>query len=58
MTVRKLPLTRQPYLDVGLEEVEAPESLDPAALDLMTEIRRLVKTDRELVDKVSSANMA
>lgn len=56
MTVRKLPLTRQPYLDAGLEEVDAPESLDPAALDLMTEIRRLVKTDRELVDKVSSAN--
>ena len=49
-------MTRQPYLDAELEEVDAPESLDPAALDLMTEIRRLVKTDRELVDKVSSAD--
>ncbi|KAK8861532.1 hypothetical protein IAR55_002354 [Kwoniella newhampshirensis] len=51
LNVRKIPLTRQPYLDDDLEGSETPSILDQGALDLLGDIRKIVLTDRELADK-------
>lgn len=51
LKVRKIPLIPQAYLDKDLREIELPDSLDPAAIDLFSEIRKIILTDRELPDK-------
>ncbi|WVQ83621.1 ATP-dependent rRNA helicase SPB4 [Cryptococcus sp. DSM 104549] len=51
LNVRKIPLTKQPYLNAELEEVDIPAELDPEVPTLLRDIRKLVLTDRELADK-------
>ncbi|ORY27454.1 P-loop containing nucleoside triphosphate hydrolase protein [Naematelia encephala] len=58
LAVRKIPLDRQAYLDHQLKQVDdAPETatIDPAALELLCDIREIVLTDRELADKAAKA---
>ncbi|WVR03847.1 hypothetical protein IAU60_000844 [Kwoniella sp. DSM 27419] len=55
LNVRKIPLTRQSYLGADLREAECPAELDPDALGLLAEIRKITLTDRELADKGAKA---
>ena len=53
LAVRKIPLLPQLYLDADLQEVsESPTTLDDAASEMLSDIRNIVVTDRELADKV------
>ncbi|CAD6566437.1 MAG: ATP-dependent rRNA helicase spb4 [Tremellales sp. Tagirdzhanova-0007] len=53
LAVRKIPLIPQLYLDADLqEESEEPMTVDNAAIQLLSDIRQIVVTDRELADKV------
>ncbi|ODN80662.1 ATP-dependent rRNA helicase SPB4 [Cryptococcus amylolentus CBS 6039] len=51
LETRKIPLTEHAYVSADLEPVPMPSTLDPAAVDLMKEIRKIILTDRELADK-------
>ncbi|OCF57959.1 ATP-dependent rRNA helicase SPB4 [Kwoniella mangroviensis CBS 10435] len=55
LAVRKIPLTKQGYLNSELEESETPSSLDQGALELLAQIRKSILTDRELADKGAKA---
>ncbi|WWC97003.1 hypothetical protein V866_003880 [Kwoniella sp. B9012] len=55
LAVRKIPLTKQDYLNSELEESEIPSSLDQGALELLAQIRKSILTDRELADKGAKA---
>ncbi|WWC60263.1 uncharacterized protein I303_102830 [Kwoniella dejecticola CBS 10117] len=55
LAIRKIPLTKQPYLDSSLTGTETPPMVDPEALTLLREIRRFILTDRELADKGAKA---
>ncbi|WVW80096.1 hypothetical protein I302_102069 [Kwoniella bestiolae CBS 10118] len=55
LAIRKIPLTKQEYLNSDLEGGEIPPSIDEDALELLKDIRRLVLTDRELADKGAKA---
>ncbi|WRT65654.1 uncharacterized protein IL334_002599 [Kwoniella shivajii] len=55
LAIRKIPLIKQEYLDSSLERTESPPEVDPGALTLLTDIRKLVLTDRELADKGAKA---
>lgn len=48
-----MPLVAYPYLDENLDISEEPAQVDEAASALLEEMRSIVKTDRELVDRVS-----
>ncbi len=58
LAVRKIPLTRYPYLDRNLEGADDSVDTDPAALELQSYIRKIVLTDRDLADKVSPPSHA
>lgn len=53
LSLRKIPLAPYPYLDASFEPSEVPQALDGAASALLQQMRAVVKTDRELVDRVS-----
>lgn len=55
LNVRKIPLVREQYLGESLEGREEPAELDPAALDLLSRIRKILLTERELHDKAAKA---
>ncbi|WWC68673.1 uncharacterized protein I206_102606 [Kwoniella pini CBS 10737] len=55
LNIRKIPLTKQAYLDSSLNDSEEPTSVDPEALKLLRQIRKSVLTDRELADKGAKA---
>ena len=57
LAVRKIPLSKQDYIDESLSSTDSvtARELDAAALDLMGEIRDIVKTDRDLADKGAKA---
>jgi len=51
-----MPLVAYPYLDENLDISEEPALVDEAASALLEEMRSIVKTDRELVDRVSTSS--
>ncbi|WVN85706.1 uncharacterized protein L203_100856 [Cryptococcus depauperatus CBS 7841] len=55
LAIRKIPLIKQPYLDENLEEVDMPTSIDPGAINLMEDVRKILLTDRKLSDKGSKS---
>ena len=52
MAIRKMPLVEYQYLNDDLELGEDPAKMDDAASTLLEQMRSVVKTDRELVDRV------
>lgn len=55
LSARKIPLLPHGYIDEALEETQLPLGLDPAATDLLDEIRQITLTDRDLADKAAKA---
>ncbi|ADV25323.1 ATP-dependent rRNA helicase SPB4 [Cryptococcus gattii E566] len=55
LNIRKIPLTKQPYISASLEEVDTPQILDPEATTLLHSIRQIILTDRELSDKAAKS---
>ncbi|WWC87839.1 uncharacterized protein L201_002733 [Kwoniella dendrophila CBS 6074] len=55
LSIRKIPLTKQSYLSASLDEIEIPDTVDEGALTLLSEIRKIILTDRELADKGAKA---
>lgn len=55
LNIRKIPLTKQPYINASLEEVDTPQTLDPEATTLLHSIRQIILTDRELSDKAAKS---
>lgn len=56
LNVRKIPLVREPYIGENLDPVEGERAvLDPAAVELVDTIRKILLTDRELHDKAAKA---
>lgn len=48
-------MAREQYLDQDLEGRDTPAEMDPAALELLSTIRRILLTERELHDKAAKA---
>lgn len=55
LNVRRIPLAREQYLDSNLSTVDLPPQLDNDAVELLGQIRTILKTDRELHDKAAKA---
>lgn len=55
LNIRKIPLTKQPYISASLEEVDTPQILDPEATTLLHSIRQIILIDRELSDKAAKS---
>ncbi|CAK9783409.1 DEAD-domain-containing protein [Cutaneotrichosporon oleaginosum] len=55
LRVRKIPLAPHPYLGSDLEEAAAPVPADPDSLALLTRLRDVVMTDRDLADRGAKA---
>lgn len=52
LALRKMPLVPYDYLDQQGDSSLHPATLDPAAEGLLQDMRAIVRTDRELADKV------
>ena len=46
-------MQQAPYLLASGEKLNTPPEMDPAALDMCESMRAIVRTDRDLLDKVS-----
>jgi ATP-dependent RNA helicase DDX55/SPB4 len=55
LNVRRIPLARERYLDSELSTIDLPPQLDHDAVELLGQIRTILKTDRELHDKAAKA---
>lgn len=55
LNVRRIPLAREQYLDSSLATTDLPSRLDHDAVELLEQIRSILKTDRELHDKAAKA---